>query len=272
VVRPRDEPPDERTTSFVTLLLSALAVFGFYTAIKAAYLSKTFAIVVAERNVIYLTPLLFIGLALALERRRLSLLATLAATAFAAYIVSATPYRLDLYPYYEAHGLSIAALAKSSPSLAGGHDRDRARPRRARLRARSRCARTRARAASCDRRSGLDRRLRARLELTTEIYAANGEKRASDRALRRPPEAPDWVDQSIRRKPTMFIGQGVSDPNGFWQLEFWNPSIKWFWGMDGSTPGGVTPNLLRPDGTQYPDDLGAEFAVVSKACRSRLRK
>ena len=52
--------------------------------------------------------------------------------------------------------------------------------------------------------------------------------------------------------------------NGFWQLEFWNPSIKWFWGIDGSTPGGVTPNLLRPDGTQDPADLGAEFAIASR--------
>ena len=263
-VRPRDEPPDERTTSFVTLLLSALAVFGFYTAIKAAYLSKTFAIVVAERNVIYLTPLLFIGLALALERRRLSLPATLAATAFAAYIVSATPYRLDLYPYYEAHGLSIAALANRIPrwpadtietalvlvALGSGLALVALGLVHARRPAIAAAASIAVFALAWS--------------LTTEIYAANGEKRASDRAFAVLPKPPDWVDQSIRRQPTMFIGQGVSDANGFWQLEFWNPSIKWFWGMDGSTPGGVTPNLLRPDGTQYPDDLGAEFAVVSK--------
>ena len=182
-VRPRDEPPDERTTSFVTLLLSALAVFGFYTAIKAAYLSKTFAIVVAERNVIYLTPLLFIGLALALERRRLSLPATLAATAVAAYIVSATPYRLDLYPYYEAHGLSIAALANRIPrwpadtietalvlvALGSGlalvalglvHTRRPAIAAAASIAV-----------------------FALAWSLTTEIYAANGEKRASDRAF-----------------------------------------------------------------------------------------
>ena len=100
--------------------------------------------------------------------------------------------------------------------------------------------------------------------LTTEIYAANGEKRASDRAFAILPKPADWVDQTTGRQPTLFVGQGVSDANAFWQLEFWNPSIKWFWGMDGSTPGGVTPNLLRPDGTQDPADLGAEFAVASK--------
>ena len=36
LVRPRGEPRDERTTTFVALTVSALAVFGFYTAVKAA--------------------------------------------------------------------------------------------------------------------------------------------------------------------------------------------------------------------------------------------
>jgi hypothetical protein len=264
LVRPPGEPRDERTTTFVTLVLASLGVFGFYTAIKAAYLSRTFAIVVAERNVIYLTPLLFIGLALVLERRRLSLAATAAATAFATYVVSATPYRLDLYPYYEAHGLSIAALANRIPrwpaetietvlvlvALCSGAALVALGLVRARRPALAAAASIAVFALAWS--------------LTTEIYAANGEKRASDRAFAVLPKPADWVDQTIRRQPTLFIGQGVSDPNGFWQLEFWNPSIKWFWGMDGSTPGGVTPNLLRPDGTQYPDDLGAEFAVVSR--------
>ena len=264
LVRPRDEPRDEGTTSFVTLTVSALAVFGFYTAIKAAYLSTTLAIVVAERNLIYLTPLLFIGLALALERRRLSVTAAAAATAFAVYVVAATPYRLDLYPYYEAHGLAIAALANRIPrwpadtietalilvALCSGLvliALGLVRSRRVALAA-----------------AGSIAVFALAWSLTTEIYAANGEMRASDRAFAVLPKPADWVDQTTGRQPTLFIGQGVSDANAFWQLEFWNPSIKWFWGMDGSTPGGVTPNLLRPDGTQDPADLGAEYAVVSK--------
>ncbi len=72
--------------------------------------------------------------------------------------------------------------------------------------------------------------------LTTEIYAANGERRASDQLYAVLPKPPDWVDQTTGRQPTLFIGQGVSDANPIWQLEFWNPSIKWFWGMDGSAP------------------------------------
>jgi hypothetical protein len=264
IVRPRGEARDERTTSFITVLVSALAVFGLYTAIKAAYLSTTLAIVVAERNLIYLTPLLFIGLALALERRRLSLPATVCATAFAVYLMSATPYRLDTYPYYDAHGLAITALANRigpwpadtietvliAVALGSGLALILL------ALARSRQARFGGAAAIAV--------FALAWSLTTEIYAANGEKRASDRAYSVLPKPADWVDKTTGGQSALFIGQGVSDANAFWQLEFWNPSIKWFWGMDGSTPGGVTPNLLRPDGTQDPANLGAEFAVVSK--------
>ncbi len=264
LVRPPGEPRRERTTSFVSLVVASLAVFGLYTAIKAAYLSKTLAIIVAERNLIYVTPLLFAGLALALERRRLSVPATAAATAFAIYVVAATPYRLDLYPYYEAHGLAIAALANRIP-------RWPAETIESVLVAVALCSGLALIAL------GLVRSRRVAVggaaaiavfalawSLTTEIYAANGERRASDRAFAVLPKPSDWVDQTTGRRPALFVGQGVSDANAFWQLEFWNPSIKWFWGMDGSTPGGVTPNLLRPDGTQDPADLGAEFAVTSK--------
>lgn len=264
LVRPREASGDSRTVAFGSVLVSAIVAFGLYTAIKAAFLSRTFAIVVAERNLIYLTPLLFAGFALVLERRRVSLPTTLAATAGATYLVSATPYRLDLYPYYEAHGLAIAALANRIPrwpadtietvlvlvavgSGAAVLGLGLIRPRRLSTAAAAVLA-----------------VFALSWSLTTEIYAANGERRAADRAYAVLPKPPDWVDHTTGRQPTLFVGQGVSDANPFWQLEFWNPSIKWFWGMDGSTPGGVTPNLLRPDGTQDPADLGAEFAVASR--------
>ena len=105
------EQPDESRATFATLGVSSLVVFGLYTAVKATYLSTIFAIVIAERNLIYVVPLLFIGTALVLERRRPSVLATVAATVFALYLVTATPYSLDRYPNYEAHGLAIAAFA-----------------------------------------------------------------------------------------------------------------------------------------------------------------
>ncbi len=106
---------DRGRSAFVSLSASALAVFGLYTAVKAAYLSTEFAIVIAERNLIYVVPLLFAGTALVLERRRPAVLATVAATAFAVYLVTSTPLSLDRYPNYEAHGLAIAAFANRIP-------------------------------------------------------------------------------------------------------------------------------------------------------------
>ena len=60
---------EREPSDFAIVGVAALVVFAGYTAVKAAYLSTIFAIVIAERNLIYLVPLLFIGTALVLERR-----------------------------------------------------------------------------------------------------------------------------------------------------------------------------------------------------------
>ena len=68
LVRPKDEPRDPGTHAFVTTSVAALGVFVWYAAIKGAYLSTTFSTLIVERNVIYLTPILFAATALAFER------------------------------------------------------------------------------------------------------------------------------------------------------------------------------------------------------------
>ena len=66
---------------------------------------------VAERNLIYLYPTPLHGNRPA-PRATPSLASPLAAaTAFALYLVTTTPYALAQYPNYEAHGLAIAAFA-----------------------------------------------------------------------------------------------------------------------------------------------------------------
>ena len=72
--------------------------------------------------------------------------------------------------------------------------------------------------------------------LTTEIYAANGERAASDQVYANLPKPPDWVDRTTRGESTIYVGQGI-DALAAWQVEFWNPNVRWFWGMDGSAPG-----------------------------------
>jgi hypothetical protein len=263
LVRPRAELRDAGTAAFVLVSVGSLATFGLYTAVKAAYLSTRLAIVIAERNLIYLTPLLFVGAALVLERRTISRLAVGAATALAVYLVVSTPYALETYPNYETHGLAIAAFANRIPKWPA----DTIETVLVLV------------ALGCGLALFALRSLRGRglhvlvgtlavlvlaWSLTTEIYAANGERGASDRQYATLPKPADWVDRATGGDSAVFVGQGISDPNPFWQLEFWNRSVKWVWGLDGSAPRGVTPNLLRADGTQDPADLGAEYAVASK--------
>lgn len=52
VFRPRDETPPPALRPFATVLVTAVVAFGFYAAIKGAYLSTIFATRVAERNLI----------------------------------------------------------------------------------------------------------------------------------------------------------------------------------------------------------------------------
>lgn len=264
LVRSSGESADPRFSAFRALSVAALVSFGFYAALKAAYLSVTLSVVVAERNLIYLYPLLFVGTALLLERRRASALGIGAAAAFALYLVTTTPYTLEQYPNYEAHGLAIAALANRILiwpdetiqaglvvlTLASAAVLLALRLVRG---ARGGAAVVGALAAFV-----------LAWSLTTEIYAANGEQRESARVYANLPKPPDWVDRTTRGKPTIFVGQGI-DSFAAWQLEFWNPNVRWFWGMDGTAPGPGerrTPNLIRPDGTQDPADLYASYAVA----------
>jgi hypothetical protein len=261
----RSERHDDRLATFIALSASTLAIFGLYTAVKAAYLSTTFAVVIAERNLIYVVPVLFVGTALILERRRPAALAVMAATAFAVYLMTATPYALDRYPDYEAHGLAIAAFANRIPKWPG----ETIETILVLVALGSGLAVLALRFIRSTRVAFAATATIAVVVLswsmTTEIYAANGERHASDRHWGVLPLPPSWVDNVTRGERTALVGQGISDPNPIWQLEFWNRSIEYFIGMDGSAPGPgetATPNLDKTDGTHAPADLNAEYAVT----------
>lgn len=250
--------------AFGVVAVAAFVAFGLYTAIKATVISTTLANVIAERNLIYLTPLLFVGTAIVLERRGAPLAGVAVGTGVATYVVSQMPLSLDAYPNYEAHGLAIAALANRVPrwpadtietavvllAVACGLALAALRLLQPSRVARAAVATVAVFALSWS--------------LTTEIYAAAGERDFSDRQYATLPKPPAWIDAVTRGEPTVYVSQGVGDANPLWQLEFWNRSVRWFWGIDGTAPGPGerrTPNLLRPDGTQDPADLGAAYAV-----------
>jgi len=264
LARPTGEAPDERRRTFAALAVATILAFGFYTAVKTAYISTTLAIVVAERNLIYLYPVLFLGTALVLERRRASLVALAAATAFALYLVTTTPYTLAQYPNYEAHGLSIAAFANRILRWPDSTIQTTL----VLLTLGSSAVLVALRYARAPRLAGAAVAVVGAFvlawSLTTEIYAANGERIAAEQIYANLPKPPDWIQRTANDEPTIYVGQGI-DAFAAWQVEFWNPNVDWFWGMDGSAPGPGerrTPNLLRPDGTQDPANLNAGYAVA----------
>ena len=267
LVRPRGEQWTRELKAYVSLTCAALLAFGLYTATKASYLSTKFSTVVAERNLIYLAPLLFVATGLALERGRLRLWAVLGTAGFCLYVILTTPYQLDLWPYSDALGFSIVQMANRDLAM---DDRDvtwllvvvlivsvaiLVVPR---LFARPRLTTGIAAGAAA---------LVIAWGLTGEISASNGTNNFSQVLLSNFPSPPNWLDKATGRKPAIFLGQNITDPQGIWLMEFWNRSLQYVWSLDATAPGpGTTPpGYLTPDlapgrAARRPDDRARRAA------------
>jgi hypothetical protein len=285
-VQPRDAARTDGQRAFMVVGIAAIASFGFYTALKAAYLAKTFAILVEERNLIYLVPILLTGTALFLRQRAGRWWAVAAAAGFTLYLVTTTPYQLATYPYYEAHGLSILALANRKLIW------DDAAVERALVVVA--LVGAGALLLIALRRGG--HRLVGIVtvalagfvlawSLTGQIYAANGERRFADTLYAALPKPANWLDRATNDGTAVFLGQQMdTDPNPVFELEFWNRSLKGVWSLDSTAPTGtgrvVTPNLARPDGELDPDPEvgwavvtdGVQVAGAEKATRVGIFK
>jgi hypothetical protein len=249
LVRPRGEVWTTEMKAYVALTSAALIAFGLYTATKASYLSTKFATVVAERNLIYLAPLLFVATGLALERGRLRLWAIAGTAGFVLYVILTTPYQLDLWPYSDALGFSIVQMANRDLAF---DDRDvtwllvvvliisvalLVVPRFLR---RPRASLGIAAVAAA---------LVLSWNLAGEISASNGTNNFSQVLLGNFPSPPNWLDKATGQQPTIYLGQRITDPQGIWLMEFWNRSLQYVWSLDATAPGpGTTPpGYLTPD-------------------------
>jgi hypothetical protein len=257
-------PPRERerpgVRAFVVVTAGAVASLGWYAAIKGAYLSTHFSSLILERNLVYLGPLAFVATAYLLERAVAPAWAIVVSGAAVLGLVAWTPIGrgLDNFPYYEAHGLAILALANREWAWS----RDRIewalvvgivlavvllllaatplRPHRLAL--------------------ALPAALAVAVlawNVVAETYASIGEHDFSSRVETNLPQPHDWVERAARGGTTVLLGQRMSDnPIGFSSLEFWNPTIQKVWSVDGTGPGPghtLTPDLLDVDGTQWPN-------------------
>lgn len=255
LVRPRSEPRTAELRAFVAVTVSSVVAFGLYTAIKAAFLSTVFATRIEERNLIYVAPLLFVGTALWLERRRLLLAPLAAAAGLAVYLIVATPYQLQFHFYSDAPGLSILQMANRNLAFTEGIAQWTMlavlgvaillllAPRLLRRGPAVRAALV------------LAAVLVLAWNVAGEISAGKGASAFSRNLLANFPRQKDWLDRATGGQPALYVGQKITDPNGIWLVEFWNRSLRYVWSLDGTAPGPgpvLTPNLGGPDGSLVP--------------------
>ena len=256
LVRPRGERATPALRAFVAVFSAALVAFVLYAAVKAARLSLVFGERAVERNLIYLSPLFFVGTALVLTRRRVHVLGLAAGSLVAGVLIVLTPYFLD-YPYSDAPGfailsfgnrelgwstaveqwvllalLAVSVLLVLAPALL----RRWPPALRAAL--------------------GLTAALVLAWNLTAGSYAASGSRNFADQLLANLPQPVDWIDRATGGEPATYLGQSADDRNGLWLTEFWNRSLDHVWSfVEGDNPPGpsVTPNLGAIDGRLDPD-------------------
>jgi hypothetical protein len=248
---------DPRWRAFAAYLGASILTFGLYTAVKATYLSLHFGTLVEERNLIYLQPLLLIGTVVVLTARRPSVAARLAGVAVTAFLVLYYGYQLG-YPYLEAPGYGIAAMANRSFRWTQTDIRwalavacvvgagvllwpflRRAEPA--------------ARAALAIVAVGV-----AAWMLAAEVTSARGSEVSAKQELAGLPTSAaglplDWVDEYDGHHDATYLGQKEPNiPLGVWLIEFWNRTVKNVYTIDGSAPGPgptTTPQLEQPDGS-----------------------
>jgi len=257
LARPKNEPRDPQTRAFVVTSVVALAAFVWYAGIKGAYISTVFATLVVERNVIYLCPVLFAATALAIARGIGRGWAIALAAAVTVYVVATTPLHLDSYPYYEAHGLSIAAFANRELGWPEGRIETALIVVSAlalMFALAIRWLRIDSRAYHVIAATGAA--IVVAWSLTTQVYAAEGELDLSNRTATNFTRPYDWVDRATGGKSVVVIGQQISDPTNIWLTEFFNTSIRKMWSLDGSAINVgapiLTPDLEASDGTLTP--------------------
>jgi hypothetical protein len=248
----RGEPVSRAVLAFRSVLAASVISFGVYTGVKATYVSTTFGTYTYERNLIYLSPLLFAGTALWLERRNVHPLAVALSAAFVLYLLLTTPYEITQDGSYNAPGLAILQGANRYLRL----DETGAKIGLVALllfsvalllvpRYLSRGA------------VGLAAVVAVAVvvwNFTGELSFAAQSNRASDHFVNNIREPFTWVDDTTGGKPALYIGQQMyPDQNGEWLLEFWNPHsmIGRVWSLDGTAQGPgptLTPDPSLPEG------------------------
>ena len=264
--RPRDvDLPSYR--ALVGLIVGSTVCFGLYTVAKTVYLSTVFANVVTERNLAYLSPLVFAATALFVHRPAGNPLVFVAAGVLAGYLVVSAPYQLDHYPYSDAPGLAV--LAELNRDL----DLDDPAIQRVLLfvvtgsvlvSVATVIARNRAPAA-VHAALAVVAVLVVGWNLTGLVSFGNGINSFANRFRGSVPDPPNWIDRATGGKPTLYLGQSIADPNPLFVTEFWNRSIDAVGTLDDQAvaPGPTLEIVPYTRDGQVVNDPGVDYVVTN---------
>ena len=256
---PRGERERPGVRALVIVTAGAVVSFGWYAAIKGAYLSTTFSSLIVERNLVYLAPLAFVATAYLLSRGTAPVWAVLVGGRGGARAdpVGADRPRARQLPVLRGARPLDPRAREPRMGLAARPDRERARRAGAardallllvgtplRRRVPSLAARPRSpwrRGCSC----GTSRRRSTRRSgSTTSARWSSGTSQAERLGRRR-----------CGRGSVVLLGQRMNDdPLGVPSTEFWNRSIARSGASTAPGPGraALTPDLEDVDGTLWP--------------------
>jgi hypothetical protein len=266
----RERRPEERVLAF--LVAAAGFCFVYYAGIKGAFLRENFGNIVVERNVIYLAPLLFVGLALFLERPRFGGRALAVAAVAGLFLVLHTPTLLAFRGYYDAPGIEVlqglnrwfsvtetgvrvVLVALLLLSLEAVVLLRTARPAIARAAIAALAV------------------VAVGWSLTGEIVFAGASVAHSQSLARNMATPRSWVDETVHGKPVIFLGANMNTSSAqatLYEAEFWNRSIVRQWTIDGLAPPlpTQTPNVDAQgyllDGLYKPIAPGFEYFLTTQ--------
>ena len=252
-------------TAFACLFGASLVMFLLYTSAKAAHLSTLTPAVVHERNLIYLTPLVFIGAAAGVQRRSARPWALGAAAVLATCLIVVTPFKLEFDLDSDAAGLSNLQFLHRNLGL--GHSAIEAAlvvfvvvgVMAIAVRARLQQPRLTTHAA-----------LGALIAVTLvwnlggELAASSASNDASREYRAQIPTPPDWIDRLAGGKAVLYAGRDLAGMTRVYATQFWNSSVRHVWRFDEdqtSDGHGMTPTLTSASGTLTPH-VNVEYVVA----------
>ena len=203
-----------------------------------------------ERNLIYLSPLVFTGLVVWMESRRINRAVLVGTAAIVLSMLAWMPY---VFAYLAPDSPTVTTIAHLAQKFDWSHDAVRYGLIAAVVVATllvavaskggSRLARDVVLSATSIVVVGWG--------LTCEIYASNMSREIGHGLVVAQPRPLDWIDRATNGRPALYLGEGGLRAPEIFSLGFWNRSLTRSWGVQTSPDPGVIPTsrVVSVDGS-----------------------